>query len=102
MEDLVRDLRYTLRVFRRSPGFFAVAMLSLALGIGANTAIFTLIDAVKLRSLPVADPGRLVQVTRLMSNGLPGAVSFPVFEYFRDNMASISDAFVLGTTTQSI
>ena len=58
----VQDLRYALRSLRKEPTFAATVILTLALGIGANTAVFQLIDAVRLRSLPVADPGRLVDV----------------------------------------
>ena len=60
VETLIRDLSYGLRMLRRSPGVTAVAILSLALGIGANTALFSVVDAVLLKTLPVADPEQLV------------------------------------------
>jgi predicted permease len=63
LERLWRDARYALWMLRRNPGFAAAAVLSLALGIGANTAIFSLLNAVVLRTLPVAEPGQLVQFT---------------------------------------
>ncbi len=62
MDHLTRDLRTALRSLRRSPGFAAVVVLTLALGIGANTAIFTLLDQVLLRRLPVRDAAALVQL----------------------------------------
>ncbi|MGH9450145.1 MAG: permease prefix domain 1-containing protein, partial [Terriglobia bacterium] len=58
--ELSADARHGLRQLRRNPGFTAVAVITLALGIGANTAIFTLVDAVLLRSMPVRDPSQLV------------------------------------------
>src|SRR5260370_7453523 len=62
MTNLWADLRYALRSLRRSPLFATVAILSMALGIGANTAIFTLIDQILLRQLPVSDPDQLVML----------------------------------------
>src|SRR5579872_2735155 len=89
MRTLLRDLRYCVRTLRQNPGFTAVAILSLALGIGANTAIFQLLDTVRLRTLPVADPQNLALVR--LSDGLRGshatpypALSNPLWERFRE------------------
>ena len=72
---MLQDLRYGMRMLLKHKGFTAVAVLSLALGIGANTAIFSLIDAVMLRSLPVAEPERLVLFGRAESAGI--TIGFP-------------------------
>ena len=87
MQNLPGNLRYALRQFRLSPVFTAAAVLTLALGIGGTTAIFTLIHAVMLRSLPVSDPGRLYRVGEgddCCVEGGPqdrwGMVSFPLYE----------------------
>jgi hypothetical protein len=63
LESVVADIRYALRSLRRSPGFATVAVLSLGLGIGANTAVFSLYNALVLRTLPVSNPEELVQIT---------------------------------------
>jgi predicted permease len=80
VRDLRQDLGYGLRMLARSPGFTAVAVLSLALGIGANTAIFTLIDAVVLRELPVKDPQALVQVALQTPNRPQISLSYQMYE----------------------
>jgi putative ABC transport system permease protein len=78
METLWQNLRYTLRVLGRSPWFTGVAVLSLALGIGANTAIFTLINALLLRDLPVREPQNLVELSTVRRDGkIP--FSYPMF-----------------------
>src|SRR5271163_4154 len=87
IEQFWRDARYALRMMRRSPGFTTVAVLSLALGIGANTAIFSLIDTLMLRMLPVQDPGQLVELLQKYP-GEPrgnGYWSRQSFEHFRDH-----------------
>src|SRR5260370_27229344 len=69
LERLFQDLRYGWRAMLRSPGFTTVAVLSLALGIGANTAIFTALDAVLWRPLPIREPQQLVKVLSVRANG---------------------------------
>lgn len=86
MNEFRADVRYALRLLRRSPAFTLVALLSLALGIGANTAIFSLIDTVLVKSLPVQDPQQLFFIDN--SGGRSGGSSgppYPCFERFRDH-----------------
>ena len=83
LESLWQDIRYGLRILRTNSAFTTVAILSLALGIGANTAIFSLIDAILLRDLPVRDPNQLVEVMPANHNGDNAGVSMPMLEEFR-------------------
>jgi hypothetical protein len=73
-EDLWMDLRYSVRMLAKSPGFTLIAVASLALGIGANTAIFTLINGVLLKQLPVRAPKELVSFGKALSGGVLGGV----------------------------
>jgi len=84
VETVIQDLRYAVRQLAKSPGFTAVAVLSLALGIGANTAIFSLVDAVLLRMLPVGRPEELEAVEVTGANWARTVVPYPVFREFRD------------------
>lgn len=90
-EDVWMDLRYALRTLRRNPIFLAVAVLSLGLGIGANSAIFSLIDALMLRSMPVQEPERLVQLELILSDGeCCLSFSYQLYNYFRENSQSFT------------
>jgi hypothetical protein len=85
VERLLQDLRYALRQLRRNPGFASIAVLSLALGIGANTAIFGLIDHVMLRFLPVRNPSELLVVR--------GNFSYPRYQQIRDRNQVLAGIF---------
>jgi predicted permease len=102
LESVGQDVRYALRGFRRNPGFAVAAVLALALGIGANTAIFSLINAVALRPLPVSEPARLVQIARVQPDGRAGGVSYPLFEHLRDHLRTAPDVFAHATSSESI
>jgi predicted permease len=122
VDDLLKDLGFGLRQLRRNPGFTAVAVVTLALGIGANTAIFSLIDAVALRPLPVRTPARLVVVTweagsfpaaesyygwdACPSKSVPSpasagcALSYPMFEQIRAEKGIFTGVFALDPADQ--
>ncbi len=98
IESFWQDLRYALRALGKSPGFAGIVILSLALGIGANTAIFSLIDAVLLKMLPVKNPGQLVQFQS--TNPVIGpndAFSYPAFREFADQHRVFSGVAAFST-----
>jgi predicted permease len=96
LDKLWRDLRFGLRSLRQSPGFAATAILTLALGVGANTAVFSVMNAVLLRSLPVADPDRLVYLRTSNPPRGTGTIdtnetfSYPVYDALRKQTGAIS------------
>ena len=97
LESLGADVRYALRSMRASPGFTFVIVLSLALGVGANTAIFSLINAVVLRTLPVIRPEELVQVT--YPSGAEAVLTNPLWEQLRDRQNVFSSVFAYDSET---
>ena len=90
LDSVIDDVRYAARMLRNSPAFAVVAIVSLALGIGANTAIFTLINAVILRSLPVTHPEQLVRVVMGKDQG---TFTNPIWEQIRDQQTVFTGAF---------
>src|SRR5581483_1958435 len=106
MTSIWNDVRYAIRGFRRTPLFTAVAIISLAFGIGANTAVFSLLDQVLLRMLPVKHPEQLVLLTKRGSNygsnwGM-NSMSFPMYKDFRDNNQVFSGMFCRFPITASL
>src|SRR5436305_13928101 len=100
MGTFIQDLRYGLRMLVRNPGFTTVAVMTLALGIGANTAIFTLVDAIMLKSLPVANPKQLYRLgdnnnccvmVGTQNSGSFVLYSHPLYEYLRDSTPEFSE-----------
>jgi len=104
MSGIIHDLRYAARQLRKNPGFTTVAVLTLALGIGANTAIFTVVNALLLKMLPVKDPEQLVVVgdpsdPNERSNGTPSVdvFSYPLYKELRDRNSVFTGLCAAGT-----
>ncbi len=109
MEKLLQDLRFAFRALAKNPGFSAIAILTLALGIGANTALFSVVNAVLLRTLPVQDPQQLVTLTDPdaagMQNGTSDGerhlVTYHEFEGLRDQNQVFSGILTFSSTSYS-
>jgi putative ABC transport system permease protein len=97
MNGLLQDLRYAIRQLRKSPGFTVVAVLTLALGIGANTAIFSIVDAIWLRPLPIHNPGSLIRISdQKPDHGDEGHVSYAAYQDYRTQATAFSGIAAVG------
>ena len=102
MERFLQDLRHALRILRRSPGFTAIAVLMLALAIGATMAIFSVVYGVLLRPLPYAEPGRMMAVFEINTAGSWSRVADPNFDDFRDQNHSFQAVAKYGAYIESV
>ena len=101
LERLGQDVNYALRITRRRPGFTAAAILSLTLGIGANVAIFSLLDALLLEQLPVRRPGELVQLVEPARQGINDRFVYATYEPIRDGATRLSSVAVMTDDAES-
>src|SRR3984893_13908995 len=99
VEESLQDLRYAARTLRKNPGFTAIAILTLALGIGANTSLFSVVNAVLLNPLPYPHPEQLVTLHESKPNFRAGSISYPNFrDWQKDNRTFSSMAVTRGTS----
>ena len=98
VERLAQDLRYAVRTLRKSPGFTTVVILTLALGVGVNTAVFSFVDRLLLRPLPVPESNRLVSLNSrsTRSSNIGDGMSYPDYLYFRDHNGVFSGLAAYG------
>ncbi|HXW06400.1 MAG TPA: ABC transporter permease [Vicinamibacterales bacterium] len=101
LESLWRDVRYAARRLRRSPAFAVVAVLTLALGIGANTAIFSAVDAIMLRRLPVDRPQELIALRTVYPNGVEPVFSYAAYRTFAADAADLVEAMAASTVRRA-
>ena len=102
MRSVLSDCRYALRQLSSNPGFTTIAILTLALGIGANTAIFSFSDAILLRPLPVARPAEVLTVANTTPEKVLDDLSYPDYRDLRDNSHSFSELLAYRSTTLGI
>jgi predicted permease len=102
-EQTWQDIRFGLRMLRKSPGFTATAILTLALGIGANTAIFSVMDTVLLQNLPVRNPDELVQISSFVPrSGQNDSFSYPMYQDIRDKNDVFTGVLAIGGTQMNV
>ena len=100
MKSMLQDVRYGLRMMAKNPGFTAVAVITLALGVGANSAVFSIVNALTLRPLAVREPDRLAAIRVIRPDGRTTySIAYPDYEYYRDNNRSFSGLAVAGSAT---
>src|SRR5438105_14270631 len=103
METLLQDIRFGFRQLMRQPGFAALAIISMALGIGANTSIFSLVDTVLLRPLAVKEPSQLVELYGTLHNGADWSLqSYPNYKDYCDRNTVLSALSVAGLVVSSL
>jgi putative ABC transport system permease protein len=101
-ESIMRDVQYAVRTLLKTPGFTVVALVALVLGIGANTAIFSVVSGVLLRPLPFAHPDRLVQLNESDPRNGVGVVTYSDLQDFRKQSTSLETLIVYGNTSKNL